>query len=640
MCGICGVLNVASSTRVVDEEILKRMTDVLIHRGPDDSGMYVSPDKKIGFGFRRLSIIDLSPAGHQPMCNEKGDIWIMLNGEIYNHLTLRKILEKKHTYRSRSDTETLIHAYEEYGERFIDAVDGMFAIALWDEKKKKLLLYRDRIGKKPIYYTFKNGKFLFASEIKSLLVNPDLTPQVNEIGLYHYFTFLHTPVPYTLFHGINKLEPGNYIVVDKNGNISRYEYWDAIVPKGKEPYNDENYCIDQIRDLLLRAIEKRMMSDVPFGVFLSGGIDSSTNVALMSKLMTRPVDTFTVAIKGQDDVNEMQYARQIVKEFKANPHEIIIDDNDFMNLIPLVIYHQDEPLADPVCFPLYYVSKLARDNGTIVIQVGEGSDEQFLGYGNFLRILKLYYKYGSLKKLPKLVKRSLYKILIPFLIAQKVDYRQNIIRNLLYDDELFWGNAIAFYEHQKELLFNTSFRNEMKSLNSFDLVFKAFYKLQSKKDPDYAEKMIYWEFKNRLPELLLMRVDKMTMATSVEARVPFLDYNLVEFSMNIPWNLKVKNNETKNILKKAVEGIIPNNIIYRKKIGFTGSSKNMLTNKIYKFSKDVLLNYKYPYLNKEYIKDLLYEYENSGINYTPHIWCLLNFVLWHEYWIKGNKNIM
>jgi len=639
MCGICGEF-ITTSNKEINETVLDKMTDIIEHRGPDDRGIYISNDKKLGFGFRRLSIIDLSPNGHQPMCNENGDIWIVFNGEIYNHLEIRKDLEKKHTYRSKSDTETLIHAYEEYGERFVDKIDGMFAIAIWDSRKKLLLLYRDRIGKKPLYYTSKNGKFVFASEIKSILQDPDISAEVNETALYHYLTFINTPTPYTLFNNIYKLESGHYLKVDAGGSISKIEYWDCIVKKSDEPYDDENYCITKIRSLLTNAIEKRMMSDVPFGVFLSGGIDSSTNVALMSELMTRPVDTFTVAIKGQENFNEFQYARQIVKQFKANPHEIFIDDNDFINILPLVVYHQDEPLADPVCFPLYYVSKLARDSGTIVIQVGEGSDEQFIGYSNYARVLKLYYKYGSIKKLPAIIKRSLYKTIIPLLMTLKVDYRQNIIKNLLYDDELFWGNAIAFYENKKNKLLSTSYRKRINHLNSFDLVFKAYNKLSTKKEVDYAEKMIYWEFKNRLPELLLMRVDKMTMATSVEARVPFLDYKLVEFSMNIPYSLKIKNGETKYILKKAVEGIIPNEIIYRKKIGFAGSGKNMLTDKIYRIAKDKILNSKNPYLNKNYLQSLLYEYENTGINYTPQIWMLFNFVLWYNYYIEGNKQIL
>jgi asparagine synthase (glutamine-hydrolysing) len=614
------------------------MRDVLEHRGPDDSGIYISDNKKVGLGFRRLSIIDLSSAAHQPMYNKTKDIWIILNGEIYNHLELRKELEKKYTYRSNSDTETVLYLYEEYGESFVDKIDGMFAIAIWDSKKQQLLLYRDRIGKKPIYYTIQNGKFTFASEIKSILQNDDISPAVNEIGLYHYLTFVHTPAPYTLFKNIYKLEAGHYLKVKPDGNISNIEYWDCIIEKTDEPYDDENYCITRIRELLTKAVEKRMISDVPFGLFLSGGIDSSTNLALMSRLMTKPVDTFTVAIKGQDNFNEFQYAREMVKLFNANPHEIFIDENDFINILDLIVYHQDEPLADPVCFPLYYVSKLARDNGTIVLQVGEGSDEQFIGYSSYGRVLQLYYKYGGLKHLPAVVKRSLYNLMIPILAAKKVDYRQNIIRNLLYDDEIFWGNTIGFYEHEKPQLLSVSFREKMKDFNSFELVEKAYTKISSKKEIDAAERMIYWEFKNRLPELLLMRVDKISSAASIETRAPFLDYKLVEFSMNIPYHLKYKNGTTKYILKKAVEGIIPNHIIYRKKIGFAGSGKNMLTPKIYKIAKDKILNSNNPYLDKDYLRRLFHEYETIGTNYTTQFWMLFNFVLWYNYNIEKNKN--
>jgi asparagine synthase (glutamine-hydrolysing) len=636
MCGICGQLIIDNKS--IDEQTLKRMRDVLEHRGPDDSGIYISKNKKVGFGFRRLSIIDLSSAGHQPMCNSTEDVWIILNGEIYNHLELRKELEKKYRYSSHSDTETVLYAYEEYGENFVEKLDGMFAVAIWDNKKQELLLYRDRMGKKPIYYTIQNGKFTFASEIKSILQNDDISASVNETGLYHYLTFIHTPAPYTLFESIYKLEAGNYLKVKSNGDISKTEYWDCIAEKKDEPYNDENYCVTRIRELLTKAVEKRLISDVPCGVFLSGGVDSSTNLALMSKLTSKPVDTFSVAVKGQDNFNEFQYAREMAKHFNANAHEIFIDEDDFINILDLVTYHQDEPLADPVCFPLYYVSKLARENGTIVIQVGEGSDEQFVGYSNYARVLQLYYKYGSLKKLPAPIKRSMYNFLLPILVAKKADYRQNIIKNLLYDDEIFWGNAIGFYEHEKSKLLSSSFRERMKSANSFDLVEKAYTKISSKKEIDLAEKMIYWEFKNRLPELLLMRVDKMSSAASIETRVPFLDYKLVEFSMNIPYHLKYKNGTTKYILKKAVEGIIPNHIIYRKKIGFAGSGKNMLTPKIYKMAKDKIINSNNPYLDKNYLRRLFHEYESIGTNYSTQFWMLFNFVLWYNYNIEKSNN--
>jgi asparagine synthase (glutamine-hydrolysing) len=634
MCGICGIYNF--NGRDVVESLLTAMSNTIAHRGPDDSGSYVSKNRKLGFGFRRLSIIDLSPAGHQPMCNEDGSVWIVFNGEIYNHIKIRRELEALgHNYRSHSDTETLIHAYEEFGEQFVHKLEGMFAMAIWDERKEKLLLYRDRIGIKPLYYTVAQNQLVFGSEIKAILEHPSVKRGLSEVAFYHYLTFINTPAPYTMFKDIFKLEPGHYLVVGKHGNITNNEYWDAIVPKSGEDYNNEEYCKRRIRELLTEAIEKRMMSDVPFGVFLSGGIDSSTNVALMSQLMNRPVDTFSVAIEGQEEFNEFQYARQIRDLFKTNHHEVVINSDTFLEFFPKMVYHQDEPLADPVCVPLYYVSKLARDNGTIVVQVGEGSDEQFCGYTSYARVLKLYYRFGLLGRMPGVVTRNMYRSIVPLLAAQKKDYRQNIIKNLLYKDELFWGNAIAFYEAEKHKLLSDQLLSRLDGQNSRDVVEGYFSKIGKAKHVDYAEKLIYLEFKNRLPELLLMRVDKMTMATSVEARVPFLDHKLVEFSMNIPWELKIRNGETKYILKKAVEGLIPDSIIYRKKIGFTGSSRNMLTGKIYQYAKNMLLTGSDSYFNREYLSQLLEEYEHKGINYSLQIWCLLNFKLWYKYWIEG-----
>ena len=348
----------------------------------------------------------------------------------------------------------------------------------------------------------------------------------------------------------------------------------------------------------------------------------------MSQLMNRPVDTFSVAIDGQKNVNEFLYARQIAKEFKTNHHEIVINDDDFINLFPNVIYHHDEPLADPVSFPLYYVSKLARDNGTIVVQVGEGSDEQFCGYTLYKRIIRLQEQFRFIRSLPESIRSTSYTMLSTLLKSLRVDYRQNYIKNFLSANEPFLGGATAFDDGEKTKLLNTF------AALSGALVDESFRAVPG---DDYSTKMIYWELKNRLPELLLMRVDKMTMATSVEARVPFLDHKLVEFSMKIPWQLKIKNGETKYILKKAVEGLIPSNIIYRKKIGFAGSGKNMLTKKILDYAKPYLFEYDDPYTDKTYIRNLIDEYERTGINYSTQIWSLINFKMWHKFWIAGEK---
>jgi asparagine synthase (glutamine-hydrolysing) len=414
VCGICGIFNYADTNFELTAELIAHMRDAMIHRGPDDAGIYVSPDKKLGLGHRRLSIIDLSAMGRQPMCNEDSSVWITYNGEIYNHQKLRKELEAKgHSYKSHTDTETILHLYEEKGRDCVLNLEGMFAFAIWDSKKKRMLFARDRIGKKPLYYVIHDGQLIFASEIKAILKHPQIKADIDTTALYHYLTLYVTPAPMTLFKGINKLPPGYIMVCDKDGNIKQEQYWDAIVPEQKEEYPEE-YYIENIRNLLSESIEKRMMSDVPFGVFLSGGIDSSTNVALMARLMNRPVDTFSVGFKDRPDYNEFDYARQVAAEFKTNHHEVIIDYHDLMDYIPNLVYHQDEPLADWVCVPLYYVSKLARDNGTIVIQIGEGSDEIFFGYDGYMTYLNIYNNYWKpYMKMPGALRRAVYSLASP-----------------------------------------------------------------------------------------------------------------------------------------------------------------------------------------------------------------------------------
>ncbi len=637
MCGIAGVFSFSHPQPEITFDLLKRMSDSIAHRGPDDEGHFISPQGTLGFAFRRLSIIDLSPAGHQPMATPDKSVWIIFNGEIYNHLKLRaELVRAGYRYRSRSDTETLLYAYQHWGEHFVEKLEGMFAIALWDERSDTLRLYRDRIGIKPLYYARKNDQLIFGSEIKALLEHPSMRAELDETALFHYLTFIHTPAPMTMFKGVRKLEAGHFLRISNTGSIEDVEYWDAI-PKPEEgfDYGDEKLVAKKIVTLFSEAVEKRMMSDVPFGVFLSGGIDSTANVAFMAKLMDRPVDTFTVAIKGQEDTNEFQWARKVSKLFQTNHHEIIIDDGGFLDLLPTIVRHQDEPLADPVCFPLYHVSKLARDNGTIVIQVGEGSDEQFAGYQSYLRAQRLIDSYGWVKGVPAFLRTTAYALATPFLKSRKVDYRQNVIRNLMHGYPVFWGNAIAFYDDKKRSVIAEYLRPEFDGLSSYELVKSKMEKLRAARSSGTLNEMIYWEIKNRLAELLLMRVDKITMATSIEARVPFLDHKLVEFSMNIPPSLKTRNGTTKYILKKALRGIIPDEIIDRRKIGFAGSGKNMLTPEIFGHAKSLLLSSKHNYFDKSYLKSLFAEYETKRINYTPQIWTLYNFELWHRMWIEG-----
>ncbi|MBF8248093.1 MAG: asparagine synthase (glutamine-hydrolyzing) [Bacteroidetes bacterium] len=382
-----------------------------------------------------------------------------------------------------------------------------------------------------------------------------------------------------------------------------------------------------------------MMSDVPFGVFLSGGIDSSTNVALMAGLMDRPVDTFSVGFKDLEKYNELQFARQIAKEFKTHHHEVIINQKDAFEFLPKLIYHQDEPLADPVCIPLYFVSKLARDSGTIVVQVGEGSDEQFAGYKSMLRELSFYNtiwkRYASL---PGFARTALYRaaevVLRPTHNYLALDY----IRKALAGDELFWGGAINFTETHKRLLYNRTPKDGSPT-SSFA---RRWHQDVLRHDPeaDYLKRMIYLEFRHRLPELLLMRVDKVSMAASVEARVPFLDHRLVEFSMKIPAALKIRNGESKSILKKAVEGIIPNNIIRRKKQGFAAPITEWLRTDWSKFAKAKLTNselMRQDFFRKDFVSGLIQRNQNGSREAGNSMWNLLNLTLWHETWIEGKS---
>lgn len=633
MCGICGIINFNNSD--IDQNILIQMRDEMVHRGPDAEGIFISRSKKVGFGFRRLAIIDLSPSANQPMSNPEKNIWIIFNGEIYNHLEVRKELEKLgYTYRTKSDTETIIYAYEEYGIDFIHKLNGMFAIVIWDERKKIFIAYRDRIGKKPFYYTYQNGQFIFASEIKAILKHPDVKKELNFNALSDYLTFLIPPAPNTMFEGIKKLPAGHRLILTETGQLKIEEYYDVLNSENEIQVNDEEEIKRNIVTLLRQSIKDRMISDVPFGVFLSGGIDSSTNVALMSELMDRPVDTFSVGYKDFKEYNEFNYARKVAEIFKTNHHEILIDAKDALEFFPKLVYHQDEPIADPVCIPLYFVSKLARENGTIVVQVGEGSDEEFAGYPWMLRELRMS-KINDIifKNFPSFINKLLYTFNSYLWSEEGKLLELDYIRRIKDRQEIYWGGAINFtIEHKKKLI--SSLTN-----NTYQIVKSIYQKYHNKsKVDDTLRKMIYLEFKNRLPELLLMRCDKMSMATSIETRVPFLDYRLVEFSFKINSKVKIKNNITKYILKKSVEGIIPDEIIYRKKQGFAAPMNYWLRNELADFTKHYLLNskiHKLNLFNKDFIKFLADSPLSGRYDFVQNTWNLLNLFMWYDYWFEG-----
>lgn len=638
MCGICGVWEYGATRGNVQRDLLTSMSDVMTHRGPDDSGDLVFDEARGGFGFRRLSIIDLSAAGHQPMHGCTDRVWLVFNGEIYNHAALREGLEQRgHVYASRTDSETILHLYEERGLDFVHDLEGDYAIALWDAERETLVLARDRAGVKPLYFHHQNGRFIFGSEIKAILKHPSLTAEVNEEALYHYLTFVTTPAPQTLFRGIQKLPAGHMLVVNRGGDAQVKQYWDALpspAPELSEVEHQKN-----ILKLLRDSIRKRMMADVPFGVFLSGGVDSSANVALMSELMTQPVRTFTVGFDDCEELNELDSARAISKRFGTDHHEVMIGRQEMQKFLPELVFHQDEPIADPVCIPLYYVSKLARDTGTIVVQVGEGSDEIFAGYDwfrSYLQIEDRFWRHAE--RTPLVARRAAAAVAQP--LVQKVLKKRmasELVRRLGANESLFWGGAIVFDETMKKRVLTTEMRAQFNGLSTYDIVRQYQETIAAARpDADAAARMTYLELKLRLPELLLMRVDKITMATSVEARVPFLDHHLIEYAMNLPRELKVKGQTGKHILKRALEPILPAEVLYQPKRGFGAPVREWFRGPEGGDLIQQLLNSsirKRKFFDYDFIGRMADEHRRETKDWSANLWCLLNLSVWYDRWI-------
>lgn len=596
----------------------------MLHRGPDDFGEWVSADNRLALGHRRLSIIDLSQAGRQPMCNEDGSVWISFNGEIYNHLEIRKILESRgHRYKSRTDTETIIHGYEEWGMDIVEKLEGMFAFALYDTKRDRLYLVRDRLGKKPLYYTLVKNKLIFASEIKAILRHPAVSKDVNEEAFFHYLSFLFTPSPLTLFKGIYKVPTATIFTFGANGLLNEKHFWDVDAIATQVNVCDDEFYIEELRRLLREAVKKRMMADVPYGVFLSGGIDSSCNVALMSEVSSGPVNTFNVKIKhGMAKYNEEQYARYVAQYFKAKYYDLTISEEDFMNFFEKMSYYQDEPLADPVCVPTYYLSKLSRENNVTVLLAGEGSDEIFAGYPHYAHYYNKDHSFN-----PAFIGMS--KVLNRVLEA--VSLKKRLGRKFVFNGQL------GFTKENKQSLISKRLSAKFEpdlSQKLIDHIYAKYRGLNGNKK--YLNEVIYLEIHNRLVEIVLMRLDKMGMANSVEIRAPFLDHKLVEFSMTLPLNLKIRGKEGKYILKKAMEGVLPKDIIYREKIGFSGGTPNMLTPKILTYAQSLItqqLKGLDDYIDLETVDNFFQRYKTGAVK-SDGMWALLNFALWYKTWFQ------
>ena len=612
MCGITGILNFNGS--VVDKLLLRRMTDVLSYRGPDGEGFYV--DKNVGLGHRRLAIIDLSDAGKQPMCNHDGTIWITFNGEIYNFQELRRDLEGRgYRFSSSTDTEVIIHAYEEYGVDCVGFLRGMFSFAVWDVNKKQLFLVRDRVGKKPLVYYKDNDRFVFASEIKAIIEDKTIKREVSQEALSNYLGYGYVPAPLTIFKNIYKLLPGHCMIVDNKGNITIKQYWDL---QFKETNFSEDYYCKKTLELLEESTKIRMFSDVPLGAFLSGGVDSSAVVAMMAKNSEQPIKTFSIGFEEQE-FNELPYARIIAEKFNTDHKEFIVKP-DAIKILPKLVWYYDEPFADSSALPSYYLAQLTKKHVTVSLN-GDGGDENYAGYDRIkaMNVLKIY------KKVPKFARKIInYSVekLPEKRIIKSAKRFTNASNYDIYDS--YYSFLNVFNNREKDALLQTN-----KYYDSSKIMKDEFNKCSSN---ILGNKILYFEIKRYLSDDLLIKIDIATMANSLEARSPFLDHKMLEFTATIPFDLKVKRLKQKYILIKALKDIIPKKILNRKKQGFVVPINSWFRNDLKNYSYDLLNSNEFKSRNlfDYYQVNKLLDEHQSNRDHKHKIWSLL----WLELWFR------
>ncbi len=602
------------------------MTSAMVHRGPDDDGYFV--ESNAGFGHRRLSIIDLG-GGKQPIFNEDGSILIVFNGEIYNYADLTaKLTELGHQFRSRSDTEAIVHAYEQYGDACVDHLRGMFAFAIWDRRRRRLLIARDRLGIKPLYFHQSGRAFAFASEIKSLLEVPSVRRAVNPDAIEPYLTLRYVPGPQTMFEGISKLQPGCLLVLDDRG-LRIHKYWD-LEYRTSDTTSSEAY-LDQFRELLEESVKLRLVSEVPLGVFLSGGLDSSAILAVMSKLRGRErIKTFSVGYdvaRSEDTgVNEFEYASLAAKKFGAEHHEFRLTSDDFRDCLEDLVWHLDEPLADDSCIPLYFIARLARKHISVVLS-GEGADEILAGYGIYKRMLALDSAYEQFPRLTPWIARK-----IASLCPGEVGRRYARWASLPMDQRYRGVSMGMPADLRAELLGRPDGRT------AADEAFRACFQVAPKKA---LNRMLYADMKIWLPDDLLLKADKMTMANSLELRVPFLDHKLVEFAATLPVNLKLRGSTGKYLLREAMKNVLPQKILQRSKKGFPVPTESWLRGQLKEFVHDTLLAKDAAcrdYMDSRVIEKIVQEHEEGTANRRQEIWTLIIFEVWHGLFIDRHAN--
>jgi asparagine synthase (glutamine-hydrolysing) len=632
MCGIAGIV-AADALGPEDCGRAIAMRDVIAHRGPDDAGLHL--DGQAALGHRRLSIVDLA-AGHQPLANEDDSIWIVFNGEIYNHAELRPLLESAgHRYRTRSDTETIVHAYEQWGDACVERFRGMFAFALWDARRRRLLIARDRLGIKPLYWARVGDRLLFGSEIKSLLASGLITPRANDQALPELLGTRYLSGTETLFEGIHRLMPGHTLVFE-NGGVRIRQYWEIPVGRPAEHMTvaRETEVVERFRTLLEEAVRVRLMADVPLGMFLSGGLDSSAIAALMAGMIDRPLQTFSVAFK-QRAFSELDYARQVSTAIKADAHEIVIDDQDFFGALPKLIWHEDEPIAHPSSVPLYFVSELASQHVKVVL-TGEGSDELLAGYGKYPRALVNWRAAKAYGVVPDALRTWVSKALVPSLPGRLARYAKRSFLSMPRTPEaMFFDNFASIGLARQRTLLTTPYAAMATPDRAYGAS-RAFYDAPNGSST-VLDRLLYADMKTYLVELL-MKQDQMSMAASIESRVPFLDHHLVEFAATLPPRLKLRGFKTKWILREAVKGILPHEILTRRKMGFPVPFALWMKEGWGSVARDVLLDRRTRergIIDPGAVDRLLVTHASGEQEGGDAIWSLLNLELWYRTHIDG-----
>ncbi len=633
MCGINGIALSSRSRRTIDVAVLERMRDIITHRGPDDEGIFI--DGSVGLGHRRLSIVDVA-AGHQPMTNEDGTLHITYNGEIYNHADFRASLEAKgHVYHTHCDTETILHLYEEHGAGCVEHLRGMFAFAIWDQRKRELFIARDRLGVKPLYYFHADdGSLYFASEIKSLLAARAITPEINYPALPDYLANHATSGEETLFRGCKRLLPGHTLLW-RDGQIQTKKYWDLqFTPNQSGARRSEADYIAEWTEMFRTSVRLRLMADVPLGMFLSGGIDSSAIAAVMSGMVDEPIKTFSVGF-AEREANELEYARLVATKFKTDHHEIIVSPEDFFAALPKLVWHEDEPLAHPASVPLYFVSRLASQHVKVVL-TGEGSDEMLAGY---YRYRKTIYNLSFGARYHRLTNETLRRLISRQIesLSSGSSVRRKLTRTFLClspdIESLYFDNFGVFrFAMQRELL-TPDARERIGPLDPYAGV-RALLK-QSDAD-SLLNQLLYADTKTYLHELL-MKQDQMSMAASIESRVPFLDHKLVELTARLPERLKLHGMTTKYILRRSMKGVLPEQILSRSKMGFPvplgawfrGQFRSIIDE--YVLGERALAR---GVFDRTFVRQLAAEHQ-SGLNHAERLWMLVNFEMWQRQFVDG-----